>query len=402
MSGTDIVPTSNSFRDEFPIPLSVARGRECRGGRLMRSTPVSAAVLLAGGVSAISAQTRAADPVPLDPVETIIRAFEHKPIVAMAEAHSLEEEHDLIVRLIREPRFVDAASTIVVEWANALYQDSIDRYVAGEDEPKARVARAWRNTGFSPLAPWDAPVYAHFFDVVRDVNLKRAVDRRIRVVAADPPIDWNATRQEIEATKQRYPRDAHFFSVIDREVLAPNRKALLIFGGGHLYRHWWNPFATGPTPPNLIDLLEQKARGSVFVIMVHAFVERDAELESRFKQWKAPAMAQLSGTWLGLRSTDPLMQISAERGFPDGTVARAKVNAYVGLKLQDLADAYLYLGDMESLTASVPTPAFFTANPDYVEELRRRFRLINGGELPDSYFSQVRSPKYYKGKAPTP
>ena len=113
-------------------------------------------------------------------------------------------------------------------------------------------------------------------------------------------------------------------------------------------------------------------------------------------------MVQLSGTWLGLRSTDPLMQISAERGFPDGTVARAKVNAYIGLKLQDLADAYLYLGDMESLTAWVPTPAFFTANPDYVEELRRRFRLINGGELPDSYFSQVRSPKYYKGKAPTP
>jgi hypothetical protein len=96
------------------------------------------------------------------------------------------------------------------------------------------------------------------------------------------------------------------------------------------------------------------------------------------------------------------MQTSAERGFPDGTVARAKVNAYLGLKLQDLADAYLYMGDMESLTASVPTPAFFAANPDYMQELRRRFRLINGGELPDSYFTRGRSRKYYQGGTPTP
>jgi hypothetical protein len=38
---------------------------------------------------------------------------------------------------------------------------------------------------------------------------------------------------------------------------------------------------------------------------------------------------------------------------------------------------------MESLTASVPTPAFVAANPDYTQELRRRFRLINGGESPN-------------------
>ena len=113
-------------------------------------------------------------------------------------------------------------------------------------------------------------------------------------------------------------------------------------------------------------------------------------------------MAKPEGTWLGLRSTEPLMQTAAERGFPDGTVARAKVNGYLGLKLQDLADAYLYLGDLESLTASVPTPAFFAANPDYRQELQRRFRLSNGGEMPDSYFTRERSRRYYQGGIPAP
>jgi hypothetical protein len=283
-----------------------------------------------------------------------------------------------------------------------LYQDSIDRYVAGENESKEQVARSWRNTGFSPLAPWDAPVYERFFDVVREVNLARPASRRLRVIAADPPVDWNESRQNIEATKQRYPRDAHFFQVIDREVISQNRKALLIFGGAHLYRHWWNPFATGSTTPNLIDLLDQKIRGLVYVIMVHAFLERDSDFEGRLKAWKPPAMAELNGTWLGLTSTDPLMQTSAERGFPDGTVARARVNAYMGLALRDLADAYLFLGGMDSLTASVPTPSFFAANPQYVAELKRRFRLVNGGELPDSYFTRERPRQYYQGKAPRP
>jgi hypothetical protein len=359
---------------------------------------VLAFLQVAGG----GAQPRGSDPGPVDPVDAIIRAFDQKSMVGLAEAHTLQEEHDLIVRLIRDPRFADAASTIVVEWANALYQDSVDRYVRGEAEPKALVSRAWRNTEFSPLAPWDAPVYERFFDVVREVNQTRPPERRLRVVAAGPPVDWSGTRQEIEATKQRFPRDAHFFQIIDREVISKHQKALLIFGGAHLYRHWWNPFANGPTAPNLIDLLEQKTRGSVFVIMVHAFVERDGELESRLRAWKGPAMARLEGTWLGLKSTEPLMQTSAERGFPDGTVARAKVNAYLGLKLQDLADAYLYLGDMESLTASVPTPAFFAANTDYAAELRRRFRLVSGGELPESYFTRERSRKYYQGGTPTP
>ncbi|HET7696544.1 MAG TPA: hypothetical protein VFK57_12600 [Vicinamibacterales bacterium] len=122
-------------------------------------------------------------------------------------------------------------------------------------------------------------------------------------------MDWSGTRQEIEATKQRFPRDVHFFEIIDREVIAKRQKALLIFGGNHLYRHWWNPFANGSTPPNLIDLLEQKARGAVLVVMVHAFVERDVDLESRLKAWKAPAMAKLEGTSCGNRPEHPAIRL---------------------------------------------------------------------------------------------
>ena len=53
---------------------------------------------------------------------------------------------------------------------------------------------------------------------------------------------------------------------------------------------------------------------------------------------------------------------------------------------------------MESLTASVPPPDLFANDPDYVRELQRRFAIVNnGGTLPDSYFTRVRSRKFYQG-----
>ena len=282
--------------------------------------------------------------IPSNPVDAIVAAFERRPLVALAEAHGLQEEHDLIARLIRDPRFADAASTIVIEWANTLYQPTIDRYIRGEDVPLQELRLAWRNTGFSPFAPWDAPVYERFFTVVKDVYLGRPPERRLRVVAADPPVDWSKAPDVIKETKARHPRDEHFHQVIEREVLSQSRKALLLFGGGHLYRHWWNPFSDDRRPQNLIDFLEQGGRAQVFVVMVHAYVERHASLEKRVAAWPKPSLVQLKGTWLGETSTEPVMQTAVERGFSDGTVARAKVNPYVGLALQDIADAYLYLG----------------------------------------------------------
>ena len=367
-----------------------------------RSNPVGIVLLVVSIAAAISAvgdahQAGSKSPEPIDPVDAIVAAFERQSLVALAEAHGLEEEHDLIVRLVRDPRFANAASAVVVEWANALYQPVIDRYIGGEDVPLRDLRQAWRNTGFSPFAPWDAPVYERFFTVVREVNLARPPERRLRVVAADPPVDWTQSAEAIAATKARHPRDQHFHQVIECEVLSQNRKALLVFGGGHLYRHWWNPFSDNRQPQNLIDFLELRAPGSVFVIMVHAFVERHAPLEQRLAAWPKPGLVRLPDTWLGETSTEPLMQTSVERGFSDGTVARAKVNPYLGLKLQDLADAYLYLGDMDALTASVPSPELFANDPDYVKELQRRFGIVNrGGTLPESFFTRVRSRKFYQ------
>lgn len=66
------------------------------------------------------------------------------------------------------------------------------------------------------------------------------------------------------------PRDDHCYKIIPREALAKQSNALLLFVGGHLYRHWWNSFAASRTSPgNRIDLLVDGSR--IFVVIVHAF-----------------------------------------------------------------------------------------------------------------------------------
>src|SRR6185295_3971643 len=74
-------------------------------------------------------------PGPQLPTTAIIEAFNQYSIIALAEAHRLQEEHDFIISLIRDPAFSLKVNDIVIEWGNALYQSTLDRYIAGEEVP---------------------------------------------------------------------------------------------------------------------------------------------------------------------------------------------------------------------------------------------------------------------------
>ena len=350
-------------------------------------------------IKSVSFQT----PDPQLPTTAVIEAFNQYSIIALAEAHRLQEEHDFITSLIRDPAFPMKVNDIVIEWGNALYQSTLDRYMAGEEVPLSELRKVWRNTGFSPFAPWDAPVYERFFQTIRSVNQQLSPPRRLRVLAGDPPVDWGKSRDEITAIKQRHPRDRHFAEGVINEVLSKNRKALVLMGGNHLYRYSWNPYSD-QQPETVIDLLDRYRPKAVFVIMAHAYESRNAELEARLAKWPRPSLVILKNTWLGMIETERLMSQTITRGFPDGRVFTVKINAYPGTKLEDLADAYIYFGDMESLTASIPAPEMYRADPEYLHELQRRYEMISGGrQFPvETLLKERASNKYYTGSSGPP
>jgi len=154
-------------------------------------------------------------------VSTLISAFDDVDVVALDDTHQRKVDSDLRIRLIRAPEFAQKVHLIVVEFANTADQPTLDDYINGDDVPLAELRQVWRNTCCPDT--WDSPVYADFFAAVRDVNMGLPVDKRIRVLAGDPPAGPATTE-----------RDASAISVLRGQGLDKGGKALLIFGGGHL------------------------------------------------------------------------------------------------------------------------------------------------------------------------
>lgn len=130
---------------------------------------------------------------------------------------------------------------IVVEFGSTAEQSTLDRYIRGDNVPRAQLERVWKTT--SQPAVWESPVYVEFFAAVRDVNMKRPAAAQIQVLAGDPPAESTMSR------------DASALAVLKEQVLQEGGKALVIYGSGHLYRtshqpslrsDWRRPTTSGP------------------------------------------------------------------------------------------------------------------------------------------------------------
>jgi hypothetical protein len=174
--------------------------------------------------------------IPLDPVVEILRAFRSHRVVALGEGdHGNEQGHAFRLGLIRDPRFAATVNDIVVEFGNALYQDTMDRFMNGEKIPYGELRKTWENTTQTHDV-WDAPIYEEFYRAVRDVNASLPPERRLRVLLSDAPFDWDQVRSLEDFAKQPDRTDDFVANLIEREVLARGRRALVIYGDGHLLR----------------------------------------------------------------------------------------------------------------------------------------------------------------------
>jgi hypothetical protein len=310
----------------------------------------SIAVVAAMTVSPVGDQrSEALQPIPQPAVAAIARTFKDYRLVAIGEMHRNEQVHELVRSVLHDPRFLPNGGDIVVEFGNARYQGLIDRFIAGEDIPSEELVHVWRET--VNILVWDAPVYERFFRTVQAVNRTRESADRLRVVLADPPIDWTTIHDRVAWEQVVATRDRHAADVIDREVLNRGRSGLLIFGSGHVEHE--EAFETPGQPdrsrqPNLAALLEQAHPGTTLFVTADWMTKA---LDARLAGWRPPVLVALKGTWLG--------------------------NTHVPPRLEDLADAFLYLGATTSLRTSRPSPEIYR-DRTYLRELLRR-DAIQGG-----------------------
>ena len=323
---------------------------------------MASVAILASAVIGLGASRRGDDPRPEDATTAILAAFDRYDVVGMGAAHSDEEQDDLVLALVRHPSFPLKVNDIVVECGNSKYQALLDRYIAGDDVPIADARQVWRNT--TVLMCGLSGFYDRLFPAVRDLNRGLPADRRLRVLAGDPAVDWSAGDR---ATVLRGPgsdRDASIASVMTTEVLAKHRKALMLFGAGHLFHDDGRGTA--------VNAYEKTYPGRTFVITTHdgfaAFFDMDRghRLEARMRTWPTPSIVLLRGSWLADLDLPYFMW-----PFPKRMAGKA---------ITDLADAYLYLGPGTSRTYE-KTPATILDDADYIAELSRRFGPVDVDSL---------------------
>ena len=221
----------------------------------------------------------------------LVDAFHQFPLVGFSEPrHGAGGTREFLASVLHHPRFAGNINDIVVEFGNARYQDIADAYIAGQPVTRDQLEQIWEETTVVS-GVWTSPTYEGFLSDVRSLNLTLPVEKRIRVVLGDPPIDWSVVRGPADEDMNDW-RDAHFAWVVEEQVMKKGRRALLWIGGAHLSRKV-------RLPDSLIHLLDRRFPNQTMVALSLDRQDLDEPIVARLGGWPAGRAASVRNTALG-------------------------------------------------------------------------------------------------------
>ena len=347
-------------------------------------SPIALAMLLLVALSTRGvAQSQAR---PSEPIAGILEAFKTRQIVGIPDAHRNTATHAFLLSLIRDPRFPTVVNDIVVEFGSALHQDVADRFVRGEDVPYEALRKIWLDTTQAQPAS-DTPQAEETLRTVRAVNALLRREQQIRVLLGDPPIRWDEVTTKADHRKWIEMREIFPAELVQREVLAKQRRALLVYGVGHLWRK--NPqanFESAGLAASLVSLLEETHDVSVFTVGLAFDLEKE---RPDVASWPAPSLVILRGTDMGAAT---VLWAGPRVSVQTGQIVPIPREEWRSMRMEDQYDALLYLGPRTSWGYAMVSPAL-CADPTYVEMRTSRMALAEWkSDQFEDYCGKVRPP----------
>jgi hypothetical protein len=340
------------------------------------------------GLLLLAGPARAADMTVVPAIDGIFAAFQSHPLVGLGEHHSIQQELDFYSALIRDPRFAADVGNVVVEFGGAAHQDIIDRYVNGEDVSYAELRKVWTDTvGWLPVVTRVG--YAAFFAQVRETNKALPPGKRIRVWLGEPVIDWSKITHAGWLALNRQ-RDTHAAALIEREILAKGRKALLIYGAGH-----FEPPVPGSagealekagwSTTYLSTLIRRRHPDALFVAIFYNGIGDKTcarEMDRSMETWPVPAMATPArGSFIANKMRDCSTLRIKDMTFPGLTDAQKQQIIDVDKDVTSQADAIVYVGPSTSLIFSPYLPDLYL-DADYGRIVAHHHQVQTGEPFP--------------------
>jgi hypothetical protein len=163
--------------------------------------------------------------------------------------------------------------------------------------------------------------------------------------------------------------------VIRREVLAKNRRALVVYGQGHLQRkNLLANYESEGLAGTVVSIFESATRTRMFTIW--SFINRPAP--AAVTAWPVPSLAVVRGTTLGALEFTELDGVPPVRSeIRDGKIVPVPREQWRTLRMEDQFDAVLFLGKGSGTFAvgqAGLTPAH-CADAGWLTEWLRRLEL---------------------------
>jgi hypothetical protein len=247
-----------------------------------------------------------------------------------------------------------------VEGLNAFYQEDLDRYIRGEDVPLEQVQKVWRDSTGIFIRPVIRTTYQQFLSEVRSVNRGLPDRMKLRVIAADPPLDWAKVQSTADFRTVLSKRVVFGVDVIEREALQKGQKALLVFAGSWFTRNMQHRTANGLVPwtETIGAGLDRDYPGRLYVIAPVRSGEYpdSAELEGLIGTPASPVLLRLQGTAFGALDANEFLPANA--GALLGPSPAPPFRTYRDrTTLSDAADAVIYRGKVADAVVR-PDPSY--------------------------------------------
>lgn len=328
--------------------------------------------MVLGAAAALPAQSAPPlpAPAPRPAMVGVIDALRAHQLVAITDPHGNAGMRDFLRSLLTDSRFPDVVNDIVLEIGNARYQALVDDYVNGGAVDEYALAEAWLNT----TVPNQIAADVEWFRQVRRINAHRPAARRLRLLLGDPPIDWATVKTRADHFTWLSQRDSFPAALVQTQVLARQRKALIVYGHLHFQRrNVQSNFDMGDwRAETMVSLIERAGPTRVFTIW-HLDEEVLTGLWPGASAWAVPAMVTVAGTRLGALDAGGLTPRALRVGIADGRMAPLPKERYARLPIDQQLDAVLFLGP-ESRAAIEPS-AEVCRRPGFLEERLRRIAL---------------------------
>lgn len=329
-------------------------------------------VLVAGGI----VQARRADGSQGEDAVAHIRwALEQYPVVLVDEGnHQAGEPHELLRRILSDTRVMESLDVIIVEFATATHQDVLDAFIQGKDVPFDELSRVWRDTSTSPITPWDSPIYLQLLETVREANRVLPPEKKVRMLAGDPPVDWSSIETKDDFERAIQPRDPYAAQVAIEQAFELGKRVLVVYGGGHLMRL---PLGPGDLRNPLTSYILAEHPGAAWVVKFMWPVR--AGLADRTDELVPGHAYRTADHWSGSSPAPALFEGTRSLVIDPGTGERSwqEVPLYDGHAVRDIYDALIYLGREDQWTV-VPSELDQDRDAAYLKELDRRNRLRFG------------------------